>query len=187
VVLGREGIPEDAAEASKLMSKVAKARGTLQSNPKAAAAAVIAELEKLRRDDVEGHAVLFSLLGVVADEDAAIRYWSGKLTSGTQRAPRPAPERVKSKQPDRPKPQKSEGFDPEGLIRYLAIARLYRTALRGNEKAKAAILEAARSPHLDMKISTVQYTYALNKNRWKARNELRSRLAPSDHYLLYRY
>lgn len=188
VTLGR-GLPatEDPAAAGEAMGRVARARATLRANPGAAAAAVIADLERLRPDDVEGHAALFTLLDVVADEDAAIRYWSAKLTSGTPRSPRPAPKTEKSKQPDRVKPQRTEVRDPERLIRYLAIAHLYRAALRGNVRAQGAILEAARSPHRDVKIGAVQYTYALNRNRWKARNELKSRLAPADQHLLYRY
>lgn len=188
VVLGRgRAAPDDDASAGEAMGRVARARATLRSNSRAAAAAVIADLEKLRRDDVEGHAALFSLLDVVAEEEAAIRYWSAKLTSGTPRPPRPSPKTVKSKQPDRAKPQRTEVRDPERLIRNLAMAHLYRAALRGNERAKAAILEAARSPHRDVKIGAVQYTYALNRNRWKARNELKSRLASADQHLLYRY
>lgn len=180
-------VPDNAARAEEVMSTVAKARETLRSNSKGAATAVIAELDKLRSDDIQGHAALFSLLGIVGDEDAAIRYWSKKLTAGSPRQHRPTPRGVKSKQPDQPRLRKSEQRDPERLIRYLAIAQLYRVALRGNEKSRIAILDAARSPHRDVKVSAVQYTYALNKNRWKARNDLKSRLAASDHYLLYRY
>lgn len=180
VVLGsRQPLPDE--------TTVAKARATLRSSSYVAAAAVIADLDRLRPDDVEAHAALFSLLGVVANEDAAIEYWSKKLISGSPRMPNPVRKPEKSKQPDQPKLQRSERRDPERLIRYLAIAHLYRAASGGNDRAKAAILEAARSPHREVKIAVVQYTYALNRNRWKARNELKSRLAPSDHYLLYRY
>jgi hypothetical protein len=176
-----------AEEAGERMGREAGARQVLRANAGAAAAAVIAELEKLARNDVEGHAELFTLLGEVAAEEAAIAYWSAKLASGTPRPPRPLPERKKLKEPDRPTAQRSEREDPEALIRYLALAHLYRAGRAGSEKARAAILEAAASPHREVRISAVQYTYALTRRRWKARQELEKRLPRSDQYLLYRY
>jgi hypothetical protein len=176
--------PEGAGEQ---MTRAAAARQAVRSNPAAAAATIIAELEKLPKDDVEGHAELFRLLDVVADQDAVIEYWSKKLSSGTPRPPRPAAERQKLKEPDQPRLRKSEHEDPEALIRTLAITHLYRAARAGNEKARAAILEAAASPHPEVRISAVQYTYALTRQRWKARQELEKRLPRTDHYLLHRY
>jgi hypothetical protein len=188
VLLGRQRpVLPTAEEDGKRMARVASARQVVRSNAKAAAEAVIAELQTLPKSDVEGHAELFSLLGVVAGEDAAIEYWSRKLTSGEPRRPKPIPERKKLKEPDRPKVERSENEDPEVVIRYLAIAHLYRAARAGSEKARAAILEAAASPHREVRISAVQYTYAVTRRRWQARQELEKRLPPSDQYLLYRY
>lgn len=188
-LLDRDHPPAEGVEdAGARMTRIAAARQVVRANARTAAAAVIAELGKLPERDIEGHAELFSLLAVVADEDAAVQYWSRKVSSGTPRPPRTRREpRKKEKTPDQPRLQRSEREDPEAQIRYLAIAHLYRAARAGNEKARAAILEAAGSPHRDMRISAVQYTYALTPQRWKARRELEKRLPRSDQYLLYRY
>lgn len=189
ILLGRErSVPLTADDASKYMAERARARATLRLSPKLVAATVISELEKLSKDDVENHAMLFSLLDTVADEDEPVAYWSKKLMSGVPRQAPRFPVAKKSNERDRPNlGRRLENDDPEALIRYLAIAHLYRAALRGNERAKAAILDSVKSPHYDVKITAIQYTYALNRHRWKARHELEKRLAPSDHYLLYRY
>jgi hypothetical protein len=188
VLLGRERpMLPSAEEASATMARVASARRVVRANAKTATTAVLTEIEKLSNHDVEGHAELFSLLAIVADEDAAIETWSSQLTSGRPRPPRPLPERRKLTEPDQVRGQRSEREDPEALIRYLAIAHLYRAAREGSETAQAAILEAAASPHRDVRISAVQYTYALSRQRWKARQELEKRLPRSDQYMLYRY
>jgi hypothetical protein len=174
-------------EADERMAREAAARQVVRSNAAAAADMVIAELERLPKDDIEGHAELFSLLGVVADQDAAIDYWSKTVNSGTPRPARARTDREKLKEPDQPRGQRSEHEDPEVVIRYLAMAHLYRAARSGSEKARAAILEAAASPHPQVRISAVQYTYALTRRRWKARQELEKRLPRSDQYLLERY
>lgn len=183
----RKSVLPNEEEAGQRMAAAASARQVVQSNAQAAAATVIAELEKLSSADVEGHAELFSLLGEVAGQDAAVEYWSRKVSSGTPRRPQPTGDRKKLKEADEPRINKSEHEDPEVLIRYLAIAHLYKAARAGSERARAAVLEAAASPHREVRVSAVQYTYALTRRRWKARQELEKRLPRTDQYLIYRY
>jgi hypothetical protein len=73
------------------------------------------------------------------------------------------------------------------LIRYLAMSRLYAAARGGSERAKGAVLDAARSPDREVKITAIQYSYALSRQRWKARRALETRLADADLHLLDRY
>lgn len=182
----RPALPE-VEEAGQRMARAAGARRVIRSNAGGAATTVIAELERLPKDDIAAHAELFSLLAAVGDEGAAIDYWSRVVMTGQPRRPQPTPRREKLKGPDQPRGQRSEHQDPQVRIRYLAMAQLYRAARAGSEKARAAILEAAASPHREVRISAVQYTYSLTRRRWKARQELARRLPRGDEYLLHRY
>jgi len=192
-LLGRAApaAPNDETAAAALTNQ-ARAKQTLRANAKATVATLVGELQALRPNDVEAYAELSSLLAVVADDDGAIAAWTRTLMTDMPHPAWPKSDHKKVTTPDQPTGQPPAGKpierdDPQVLIRSLASTHLYRAAKGGSGRAQAALLETAASPNLDARISAVKFTYALSRQRWKARGELEKRLPPTDTYLLYRF
>lgn len=89
--------------------------------------------------------------------------------------------------PAMPKPQPSENIDPQALIRQAAIRQLYRAARAGRPSAGDYMLKALGSPHNEVRVSAVQYNYALIPGRLAAKAKMRRYLAPANRHLLNHY
>lgn len=176
---GSDQTSPDPQVAGKGMQAVAAARAVVQSNAAVALKLVLASLAKLPADDVEAHTIAFGLLGEIDTQADAIKLLGDRLFMGQARVARPKPA-VPGKQP-------SEGIDPQALIRQAAIRQLYRAARSGRAAASDALLKALASQHPEVRVSAVQFNYALIPGRLAAKAKMRRYLAPANRHLLNHY
>jgi hypothetical protein len=174
-----ESSSPDPQIAGKGMQAVAAARSVVQANAAAALKLVLASLAKLPVDDVEAHTIAFGLLGELDTQAEAVKLLGDRLMQGQPRAVQPRPA-IPGKQP-------SEGIDPQALIRQAAIRQLFRAARSGRPTASDALLKALASPHAEVRVSAVQFNYALIPGRLAAKAKMRRYLAPAHRYLLNHY
>jgi hypothetical protein len=161
----------------------------LKRNPTESAAILVENLRKLDPDDWDAHSALFSILVLVNQEPVAIDFLRELAMKGQPRtlSKITTKTRKETKTKDRAIQRPSEQDDPQVLIRYSAIGVLFSAARKGNQRATEAILQTLKSPHREVKISSIQYYYALSKSRLRAKVQMRELLAPDDQYLLNFY
>ncbi|HSE42272.1 MAG TPA: hypothetical protein VLH08_16020 [Acidobacteriota bacterium] len=161
----------------------------VRNNSNESAAVLVENLRKLDPDDFASHSALLSILVLVNQEPVAIDFLRELALKGQPRTLPKITTKLR-KQPnahDRIIQRPSEDEDPQVLIRYMAMGILFSAARKGSQRATETILQTLSSPHREVKISSIQYYYALSKSRLRAKTQMRERLSPRDQYLLNFY
>lgn len=175
----------DPQVAGQGMQALAAARSLVQANTAAALKLVLASVNQLAADDVEAHTIAFELLGEIDSEAGVVKLLGERLMQGKPRVMQP--KKPALPKPAMPKPQPSEHIDPQALIRQAAIRQLYRAARAGRPGAGDTMLKALASPHNEVRVSAVQFNYALIPGRLAAKAKMRRYLAPANRHLLNHY
>jgi hypothetical protein len=159
--------PSTSSEARTAIEESAAARLVLERNLPEAQAALLAALRTLGSADAGLYASLGKLLEIAGQSDEILAHLQAVAM---------APGGMPTDRHDPP---------PDELVRHLAMGALAHHARLGNAEAKARILGAAASPHPDVRASAVRSYLGLALDRRQAQRDLRDRLDPASHHLLW--
>lgn len=162
---------EDPATAAAAFEARAEATAVIEARRERAVALLMPTLITLVPSDSGGYLSLVPLLAPVVDDPEIVAHFRRVLLA-----------------PSGPGEEAGEGIVPAtGLVRNLAFDQLVAAGRRGSERARESLLEVLeRGPAAALDGAVAAY-YRISSNRRQAQREMRARLAPGKHYLLYRY
>jgi hypothetical protein len=159
--------PSTASEARTAFAGSEAARLVLEQSLPEAQAALMAALRTLGPSDLGLYASLGTLLEIAGQSAEILAHLQGVAM---------APGGLPTDRHDPP---------PDELVRHVAMGVLTHHARLGNAEAKARVLGAAASPHPDVRAAAVRTYLGLALDRRHAQRELRERLDPESHHLLW--
>lgn len=160
--------PHGAKSKGDAVRELLAAKDVLLRNREEAHEALFAALKDLSAFDESKHLSLVPLLEIIGDDPRILTQLSGLVMN-----PLDDTDLV-------------HGFPPQEIVRHTALSVLMHHARGGNEDAAKLVLNAVASPHQGVAMWAIRYTYEIEPDRRLAQREMRRRMEPSRHYLIYR-
>lgn len=161
----------DPVAAAAAFQASAQATGVVEAGRERAVALLMPTLLTLVPNDSGGYLSLGPLLAPVVDHPEIVRYFHRLLLA-----------------PPATEEETGEGTVSEaGLVRGFALNQLVAAGERGSEPARESLLDLLEHGPPEVIDGAIQAVYRISSDRRQAQREMRRRLAPERHHLLYRY
>lgn len=168
--------------AARALQQRADAEAIVRADLERAAAHLLEAFRVLSERDAGGYVSLQPLLRIVGSHPEVLRHLHGMLMS---EAPAERTAAFAGKRSSHPTEQFT--IPPGEQVRRVALKQIVRAAEERSSLARGQLFELLRSPDAKVRVGAVQGLYRIHVTREQAQRAMRTRLAPEEHYLLYRY
>jgi hypothetical protein len=159
---------------AELQARV-EAEAVVRANRDTAALYLVDALRSLSPEDADGLSSLGTLLRMVGEQPEILDHFQVILMQDAPSTDPAGGAADSSAMPD------SQAF------RFLALELVEHMAGEGSEPARENLLELLQSPDPAIRSGAVHGLYKASSSRRRAQREMRPRLDPDEHYLLYRH